>query len=630
MSLSLEALQRALPGDLAGKEVLIYTGPGKGARARVFRCQGSDLVLEASAALQLAAADNVLVLPVAASTEAYFRQHVVVFDQPVGEGFLDPGRGAAGVLPSPEALSRMRAVASGVREVLLVDARVDKSLRAFVVDAIARASRITDTRERIKLLGELVSERLGGVSSSIVDYCEEELAALMRDKDSPIVKLGDVNFGVCRHRALLFKVLCDALGLSCALVRGNFGGAQGAGAHAWNVVHVYGSTYVVDVMHRPGEIYAPDDVRCASYHRLAERGGGGDAHHGAGLKSLPPPAPREEWYVRPADVQMERGRDGGDVVLGSGGFGTVYAARHKGARRVAVKRLNAAGAAAASKEFAREVDMLHRLKHEHIIIFVGACDDPGNLMIVTELMEGKSLADVLERDPASPPVVHWDVKPANVLCQSGLGLFKLADVGLAANMSCSQARAAGWTPSYAAPEVLLGRPTNAKADVFSFGVLVEALLAGRQPTGRGSARLPPATPPQARRLVLVCLSEEAALRPSAVDLVNGLEDDAGPHAEAEAAAAAAVAQAEEVNKARRLADAAAVHVKAQAEAAEKAKLKAEADLKAEAKRKAEAKLKAEAKRKAGTKRKAGAEAEDARCLSMLAAPVLDGGHAERR
>ncbi|KAJ1624684.1 hypothetical protein T492DRAFT_260671 [Pavlovales sp. CCMP2436] len=137
-------------------------------------------------------------------------------------------------------------------------------------------------------------------------------------------------------------------------------------------------------------------------------------------------------------------------------------------------------------------------------------------------------------------------------------------------MSCSQAHAAGWTPSYAAPEVLLGRPTNAKADVFSFGVLVEALLAGKQPTGRGRARLPPATPPQARKLVLVCLSEEAALRPSAVDLVNGLEDDAGPPAEAEAAAAAAaVARAEEVNKARRLADAAAVHEKAQAEAAKK-------------------------------------------------------------
>ncbi|KAJ1630034.1 kinase-like domain-containing protein [Pavlovales sp. CCMP2436] len=351
-------------------------------------------------------------------------------------------------------------------------------------------------------------------------------------------------------------------------------------------------------MHRPGEIYAPDDARCARYHRLAERGGGGNAHHGAGLMSLPPPTPREAWYVRAADVQMKRdpGPGGGDFVLGRGGFGTVYEARYKGARKVAVKRLTAASANAAS-EFESEVGMLHRLKHEHIIIFVGACNDPGNLMIVTELMAGGSLADLLKRDPASvtwaaagrraslhtaralsylhtlePPVVHWDVNPANVLCQPGLGLFNLADVGLAYSMSRSQTYAPGWTPVYAAPELLLGRRTNAKADIFSVGVLLEAILAGGEPTGRGRARLPPATPPHALRLVEKCLSEEAALRPSAVHLVNGLEDDAGPPAEAEAAAAAAaaaVARAEEVNKARRLADAAAVHVKAQAKAAEK-------------------------------------------------------------
>ncbi|KAJ1633923.1 kinase-like domain-containing protein [Pavlovales sp. CCMP2436] len=507
MFLSMAALQHALSGDLVGKDVLVYSGPGKGTRARVSSCQGSNLVLEAGA---VATADGVLVLPVAASTEAYFREHLVGFDRPVGDGFLDPGRmsaGGAGVLPSPESLSRMRARSSGAREVLLVDARLDGELRVFMADATARASSITDTRERIKFLGEL---------------------------DSPIVKLGDLDYGVCRHRALLFKVLCDALGLSCAL------------------------THVVDVMHRPGEIYVPDDARCASYHRLAERGGGGDAHHGAGLQSLPPPAPREEWYVRPADVQMERGPDGGDVVLGSGGFGTVYAARHKGAQRVAVKRLNAAGTAAAS-EFVKEVSMLHRLKHSHIMLFVGACDDPGNHMIVKERIWGGSLADVLERDPASvawavagrralrdtaralcylhtrePPVVHWDVKPASVLYLSGLGLFKLADVGLASNMSSSQARAARWTPSYAAPEVLLGGYTNAKADVFSFGVIVEALLVGR--------------------LVQVCLGVEPALRPSAVDLVNGLEDDAEAEAAAAAAvavaaaAAAAVAQADELAK----------------------------------------------------------------------------------
>jgi len=236
MSLSMATLHSrwrrssGIPGDLAGKVVRVYSGPGKGTLARVSGCRGSDLILVTGA---LAAANSVLVLPVAASTEAYFHQHVVDFNQPVGEGFIDPGRlsaGVAGVLPSPESLSRMRASASGAREVLLVDARVDEGLRAFMAGATTRARRITDTRERMKFLGELVSERLGGVSSSIVEECEDALAAFIMPKDSPIVKLGDLHFGVCRHRALLFKVLCDALGLSCALVRGNFGGAQGAGA----------------------------------------------------------------------------------------------------------------------------------------------------------------------------------------------------------------------------------------------------------------------------------------------------------------------------------------------------------------------------------------------------------------
>ncbi|KAJ1620165.1 kinase-like domain-containing protein [Pavlovales sp. CCMP2436] len=236
--------------------------------------------------------------------------------------------------------------------------------------------------------------------------------------------------------------------------------------------------------------------------------------------------------------------------MGSGGFGTVYAALHKGARRVAVKRLNAAGAAAA-REFASEVGMLkllNRLRHEHIVTFVGAC--PDSRSNVTELMAGGSLADVLKADPArlawpaagwraalhiaralhylhtlEPPVVHWDVKPDNVLCQPGLEIFKLADVGLANIMLRTLVAAPGYTPFYAASEVHEGGDdvtvkadvfVTVKADVFSFGVVVEAFLVGKELTSWARAlRLPPGTSTQVRGLVKRCLLKEATARPSA-------------------------------------------------------------------------------------------------------------------
>jgi hypothetical protein len=233
----------------------MYTGSGKGLRARVARREGSRFILTvAGLAKREVDVGSVLVLPLPASTSSFFAKHVVGFNERIGEGFLDPGRLDAALFPTLDALSRRHAGAAGTREVLIVDTRVDDALFEFVVDAITSARNITGTREQLKFLGELVSERLGGVSSSIVEDCEKELAERMLDKDSPLVKLGDVRYGVCRHRALLFKVLGDAMGLDCALVRGTFGGAQGAGGHAWNVVYLYGSPYVVDAMHRPGEI----------------------------------------------------------------------------------------------------------------------------------------------------------------------------------------------------------------------------------------------------------------------------------------------------------------------------------------------------------------------------------------
>ena len=78
---------------------------------------------------------------------------------------------------------------------------------------------------------------------------------LTREYANEGVLLGDVTrlcgAGVCRHRALLFKLLADEAGLDVALVRGNYGDASRVGGHAWNELYLPdGRRFIIDTMQR--------------------------------------------------------------------------------------------------------------------------------------------------------------------------------------------------------------------------------------------------------------------------------------------------------------------------------------------------------------------------------------------
>jgi len=64
-------------------------------------------------------------------------------------------------------------------------------------------------------------------------------------------------------------------GLSCRLVRGDYGRGPMEGAHAWNVVILYGQKWLCDVMNHPGELYDEDSKEAELYKRLPQRGGQG-------------------------------------------------------------------------------------------------------------------------------------------------------------------------------------------------------------------------------------------------------------------------------------------------------------------------------------------------------------------
>jgi eukaryotic-like serine/threonine-protein kinase len=204
-----------------------------------------------------------------------------------------------------------------------------------------------------------------------------------------------------------------------------------------------------------------------------------------------------------------------DSLLGEGGMGVVYRAFDTRLNRpVAIKFLSDEVAdAAARRRFQRESQTASSLNHPHILTVYDAGEIDGRQYLVTEFVDGGTLRDwsasvrrtwrqIVEllvgvadglATAHDAGILHRDIKPENVLV-SRTGYAKLADFGLAkleerVAQDSSQALTAGptragvivGTAAYMSPEQTTGRPLDARSDVFSFGVLIHELLAGRRP-----------------------------------------------------------------------------------------------------------------------------------------------------
>ncbi|MDB4954702.1 MAG: serine/threonine protein kinase [Myxococcales bacterium] len=194
-------------------------------------------------------------------------------------------------------------------------------------------------------------------------------------------------------------------------------------------------------------------------------------------------------------------------LLGRGGMGEVHRAEHLAlGREVALKVLKARATPDSEARFEREARAIARLEHPSCVRILDYGTWQGSRYIAMELVDGQTLATALRSDGQfstaravgvtrnvlaalahahAKGVLHRDVKPENVMLASrGISRAVLIDFGLAALGDEAPLTASGMclgSPSYIAPERLLGQPHDARADLYAAGVILYEMLAGTRP-----------------------------------------------------------------------------------------------------------------------------------------------------
>ena len=212
----------------------------------------------------------------------------------------------------------------------------------------------------------------------------------------------------------------------------------------------------------------------------------------------------EDGSVRPEGAELVAGRYRIVRWLGGGGMGRVYEAFDTELdERVALKVLSSGLSEEAVERFRREVKLTRRIVHRNVARMFDIGEHHGDRFLTMELVDGAPLTRLLGEPLPWPRlqaiatqicdglsaahaagVIHRDLKPDNVLLETATDRAVITDFGIARGIddaSVTQVGAMIGTPRYMAPEQLAGQELDARADLFSLGVMLFELATGARP-----------------------------------------------------------------------------------------------------------------------------------------------------
>ncbi|RAL37980.1 hypothetical protein DM860_000674 [Cuscuta australis] len=249
--------------------------------------------------------------------------------------------------------------------------------------------------------------------------------------------------------------------------------------------------------------------------------------------------------------------------IGIGSYGEVYRAEWNGTEVAVKKFMNQDITADALEQFKCEVEIMLRLRHPNVVLFMGAVTRPPNLSILTEFLPRGSLYKLLHRSSpieidekrrlrmafdvakgmnylhtSHPIIVHRDLKTPNLLVDKNW-VVKVCDFGMSRmkHHTFLSSKSTAGTAEWMAPEVLRNEPSNEKSDVYSFGVILWELATLQVPwSGMNSMQVVGAVGFQGRRLTIPshvdpmvseiitnCWNQDPQARPSFAQIITRLK-----------------------------------------------------------------------------------------------------------